>query len=551
MTEAQESLLTLGPKFCPTPRSINTHQLSEDVREGCRRVRLQEWHHTSDTDDSADEEEALAPMFCKPTGFMPPVGRDKTLDAYCSILQSRTDSYSAPKFQHDNLTTDERRALKELRMMVNSREIRISTADKGGAVVIQDTGAYIAEAKRQLSNNLHYKNLTTDPTTQIARGSNTIVRDLHLNGHINKTTLNWALTDINKVRRHQFYLLPKVHKTLDHPPGRPIVSGINGPTEKLSKLMDHWLQPIVTKLLSYVQDTTHMLQVLQDWNLHYGPFDDNTLLVTLDVVGLYTNIPHDDLHTTLHHFLDNGTASNSRPVEELIRIMDHILKNNVFEFDGELFQQVFGTAMGTPMAPSLANLFMAWLEEAMMAASPVLIPREFWRRFLDDIFLLWTNTRHELDDFIFHINSFHPSIKFTVNSSPVSLPFLDINISLRDGYLHTDPHTKATDAHGYLHRRSCHPPHVYKNIPSSQFLRVRRLCSDPETFKKSSKEIEASLLSRGYDINSLKQASEKALVTPRSETLTYKVKLGHKRPPMVVTHNPCNPPLKQWAAELQ
>ena len=322
--------------------------------------------------------------------------------------------------------------------------------------MIQDTEAYIAEAKRQLSNNLHYKKLTTDPTTHIARASNTIVRDLHLNGHIDKTTLNWALTDINKVRRHQFYMLPKVHKTLGHPPGRPIISGINGPTEKFSKLMDHWLQPIVTKLPSYVQDTTHMLQALQDWNLHYGPFDDNTLLVTLVVVGPYTNIPHDNLHTTLHHFLDNGTASNSPPVKELIRIMDHVLKNNVFEFDGELFQQ-------------LANLFMAWLEEAMMAASPVLIPREFWRRFPDDIFLLWTNTRHELDDFILHINSFHPSIKFTVNSSPVSLPFLD---SLTDGYLHTDLHTKATDAHGYVHRRS------------SQFLRVRRLCSHYETFKK-------------------------------------------------------------------
>ena len=245
-----------------------------------------------------------------------------------------------------------------------------------------------------------------------------------------------------------------------------------------------------------------MLQVLLDWNLHHGTFDDNTLLVTLDVVGLYTNTPHDDLH----HFLDNGIASNSPPVEELIRIMDHVLKNNVFEFEGE-----FGTAMGTPMAPSLAKLFMAWLEEAMMAASPVLIPREFWRRFLDDIFLIWTNTRHEMDDFILHINSFHPSIKFNVNSSPVSLPFLDVNISLRDGYLHTDLHTKATDAHGYLHLRSCHPPHVYKNIPSSQFLRVRRLCSDPETFKKRSKEIEASLLSRGYDIKSHKQASKKLL----------------------------------------
>ena len=84
MTEAQERLLTLGPKFCPTPRSINFPTMSKrdvgesdyrrDVKEGCRRVRLQEWHHTSDTDDSADEEETSGPKFYKPTGFMPPVG---------------------------------------------------------------------------------------------------------------------------------------------------------------------------------------------------------------------------------------------------------------------------------------------------------------------------------------------------------------------------------------------------------------------------------------------------------------------------------------------
>ena len=172
-----------------------------------------------------------------------------------------------------------------------------------------------------------------------------------------------------------------------------------------------------------------MLQVLQDLNLHNGPFEDNNLLVTLDMVGLYTNIPHDDLHTldvvglytniphddlhtldvvglytniphddlhtldvvglytniphddlhtldvvglytnishddlhtTLHHFLDNGTTSNSPPFGDLIHIMNHVLKNNVFEFDGEFFQQVFRTAMGTPMEPSPANLFKAWL----------------------------------------------------------------------------------------------------------------------------------------------------------------------------------------------
>ena len=55
-------------------------------------------------------------------------------------------------------------------------------------------------------------------------------------------------------------------------------------TERNVCTINYWLQPIVTRIPSYVQNTTHVLQVLQDWNLHYGPFDDNTLFVTLDVV---------------------------------------------------------------------------------------------------------------------------------------------------------------------------------------------------------------------------------------------------------------------------
>ena len=54
-------------------------------------------------------------------------------------------------------------------------------------------------------------------------------------------------------------MLPKVHKTLQNPPGRPIVSGNSGPTEKLSKLVDHFLNPLVPTIKSYVKDTTHFL----------------------------------------------------------------------------------------------------------------------------------------------------------------------------------------------------------------------------------------------------------------------------------------------------
>ena len=82
------------------------------------------------------------------------------------------------------------------------------------------------------------------------------------------------------------------------------MSCVNGPTDSLSKLVDHWLQGHVASLSSYIKDTTHMLRTLQQWNHDYGPFKDGVRLVTIDVIGLYTNIPHQDLLTALRFHLN-------------------------------------------------------------------------------------------------------------------------------------------------------------------------------------------------------------------------------------------------------
>ena len=69
--------------------------------------------------------------------------------------------------------------------------------------------------------------------------------------------------------------------------------------------MGHRLQPIVASVPSYIQDTIHMLL---DRNLHQGPHDDNTFLVILDAVGLCSDIPKDDLHTTFRTIEPPPTA---------------------------------------------------------------------------------------------------------------------------------------------------------------------------------------------------------------------------------------------------
>ena len=99
----------------------------------------------------------------------------------------------------------------------------------------------------------------------------------------------FSFLTIKKERTSLFYMLPKIHKRITNPPGRPIVSGNGCPTERISQLVDFFLQPTVQELPSYLRDTTHFLSRLR----HLGTLPKDCLLITMDVASLYTNIPND------------------------------------------------------------------------------------------------------------------------------------------------------------------------------------------------------------------------------------------------------------------
>ena len=89
-----------------------------------------------------------------------------------------------------------------------------------------------------------------------------------------------------------------------------------------------------------------------------------------------------------------------------------ILKNNFFEIDEEVYHQLLETAIGTKFAPNYANLIMPGLEKKIFENSnfkPLL-----WLRYLDDIFCIWAEGLERLQEFYQYLNSFHPTIKFTM-----------------------------------------------------------------------------------------------------------------------------------------
>ncbi|XP_063954030.1 uncharacterized protein LOC135153802 [Lytechinus pictus] len=103
------------------------------------------------------------------------------------------------------------------------------------------------------------------------------------------------------------------------------------------------------------------------------------------------------------------------------------------------YLQIFGTAMGTRMAPSFACLFMTKLEQQMLDSAPC--RPWIWWRYIDDIFFIWTREEDSLHTFIDHINSFHRTIKFTSDFSQQETHFLDVTVQKKPNGITTTLYT--------------------------------------------------------------------------------------------------------------
>jgi hypothetical protein len=316
------------------------------------------------------------------------------------------------------------------------------------------------------------------------------------------------------VRTPLFYILPKIHKNKIPPPGRPIMSANDCPTEKISALVDHFLRPLVCKTKSYVKDTTHFLNLINE----ITNLPPQSLIVTLDVGSLYTNIPNKEGIDATKDFLNSQRDKEEVPYNSsLIELLELVLYKNNFEFNNSHYIQTGGTAMGTRVAPSFANLFMAYFEKKFVYCykpGPLL-----WVRYIDDIFCIWTNGEQSLNNFFTHLNSCHPTIKFTFEYGTKNISFLDTSVSIQDGSLVTDLYTKPTDTHNYLSFGSCHPSHTKKALPYSQFLRVKRICTNTEDFIKNATTLKTHFTRRGYPKPLIDEAYERALLQDRNALL--------------------------------
>ena len=287
------------------------------------------------------------------------------------------------------------------------------------------------------------------------------------NGWIIEHTRNFLIPHHSRVGK--FYLLPKIHKPGS--PGRPIVSSNCAPMEKISRFVDWFLQLFTTFLESYIQGTSTADFINRLRKLPLLP--PGTLLVTLDVSSLDTNIPHKEGITAFKEFLnlwDHLIPSTA----DLCNLVGLILTMHSFPFNGNYYLQTHGTTMVTRMAPSFTNLFIRKLEQEFLQTQGAK-PREWWR-FIGYIFAIWTHGKSSLCNFIESLNCHHLTIKFTATWSAQTVTFVDMTVYLENGRIRTDLQVRPTDSQQYFRMDSCHPMHCKASIPYSQVLPLQRIC---------------------------------------------------------------------------
>ena len=168
-------------------------------------------------------------------------------------------------------------------------------------------------------------------------------------------------------------------------------------------------------------------------------------MVSFDVTSLFTNIPTDESidlivkkafnkKYTKETLIGKKVIRTYQGLEEkdLKKLLELSIKSSHFVFDKIYYDQIDGVAMGSPLAPTLANIFMADFEEKIMNKLEGLGVK-LWYRYVDDVFSLIEDDKN-LGKILELLNSQHENIKFTIEkeikiNEHTELPFLDVLIT--------------------------------------------------------------------------------------------------------------------------
>ncbi|OCT61038.1 hypothetical protein XELAEV_18047064mg [Xenopus laevis] len=156
---------------------------------------------------------------------------------------------------------------------------------------------------------------------------------------------------------------------------------------------------------------------------------------------------------------------------------------------------------------------------------------------MDDILVIWDGPLSGFEDMVRTANQAHPTIKFTTEIGAQKINFLDVTITIENGFMNTNLYRKSTDKNNILHASSYHTPNVIRAIPKGQFIRARRISTQKKEYTVASNTLKERFIKRGYKPKLIDTCAKEVQEMPRENLLTYKTKNEQKCLPFVSQFN--------------
>ena len=381
-----------------------------------------------------------------------------------------------------NITKEELKVLNELK---KDKDRIILTADKVVALVVMNKTDYINKSE-ELLNTSTYKRITEDPTNKQKAKLINILKKIKAEGGLSED--GYKKMYPTGAVSPKYYGLPKIHKA--GAPLRPIISSIGTATYSTAKELARILKPLVGTSNHHIQNTRDFIDQIQDVRLK-----DGESIMSYDVTSLFTSVPIKTALDIIKQRLANDQDLHRRTsmtIQHIITLLDFCLNSTSFMFQGKYYQQMEGAAMGSPLSPIIANIFMEHFEQQALVSAPH--PPSLWKRYVDDTFVI-LETKYK-EEFFHCLNSVDSHIKFTVENprDDGSIPFLDSLITPnQDGSLQTKVYRKPTHTNLYLKWDSHHAISNKFSVISSLLHRAKNICSSQELLKQEQKQIQHAL----------------------------------------------------------
>lgn len=365
-------------------------------------------------------------------------------------------------------------------------EILVVNADKGNVTVLINKTDYMEKMKSLLNDEKTYRVLPTDPTNKIQAKCNRVITQWKNSEYI-------TIPEARKLRRYnaviaKLYGTIKIHK--EGEPARPVVASIDSPTYNLSKMYADILKNVTGKTRRAVKNSTEFKQKIDNVRIPEG-----YELVSLDVVSLFTNIPTKLVLQAIDRYWFQIKKFTTLPKNEFVRGLKLVIENCTFSFDNVIYEQIFGSPMGSPVSPVLADLVMEMLEENTIRKLKFRLP--FYSRFVDDC--MTSCPKGKSEELLEQFNQYDVNLQFTKEvENENKIPFLDLLLIRQDnGEVKTNWYHKNTWSGRYLNYHSSMPYTYKRNTITILTQKVMKL-ADPMYHQSNFQLILETLMKNGY-----------------------------------------------------